>query len=280
MATILMTDSSADFELTELAEKNILCVPLAVNFGEESFLDGVELSKSAFYEKLLAREQFPFTSQPAPEAFLQHFLAAKERGDSVVAVLLSGGLSGTMQSATIAKEMAAYEEIYIVDSRLAVTGLRLLLDTAAKLRAQNVSAVEIAAQMEALKKRITIVAVVDTLEYLHRGGRLTKTQARIGEMVNLKPILSLNPEGKIFVMDKALGASRARKTLLKHAAGLGADPAYPVLLAYTHDPDNALKLGELAKAHFPTLQETPYDIGPTIGTHLGDKAYAITLVRK
>lgn len=280
MATILMTDSSADFEQAELMEKNILSVPLAVNFGEESYLDGVELSKEAFYQKLLAGKQFPFTSQPAPEAFLQHFLAAKERGDSVVAILLSGGLSGTLQSAVIAKEMAAYEEIYIVDSRVAITGLRQLLDTAGELREQNVPAKEIAARVEALKARIRIVAVVDTLEYLHRGGRLTKTQARIGEMVNLKPVLSLNPEGKIFVLDKALGAGRARKALLKQAAAMNADPAYPVLLAYTHDPENALKLGELAKAHFPTLNQNPYNIGPTIGTHLGDKAYAITFVCK
>lgn len=281
MATIILTDSSADYEQHELQRKNVGCVPLTIAFGDEAFLDGVELSKDEFYTRLLSRTMFPTTSQPSPEAFLPYFKQAKQNGDEVVAILLSGGLSGTVQSATIARQMTKYNGIHIVDSLSTVAGLRLLVDAAVDMRNAGLPAQKIADTIEALKHRITIFAVVDTLEYLHRGGRLTKAQARLGQMISVKPIISLNDEGKLFVLDKALGFAAACKTILKYFADTPLNREWPVLLAYSHNDANVRKMQDMLKTSQPDITVRQVcDIGPVIGTHLGDNAFGIIYIRQ
>lgn len=278
---LLITDSSADYEQQELKDRDVICVPLAITFGNDTYLDGAELSKDDFYSRLLKREEFPFTSQPSPNDFLSHFLRAKEEKTAVLAILLSGGLSGTVQSAHIAKEMADYSEIYVVDSLSAVTGLRLLVDHAAAMRDAGMAAGEIAAEIEALKRRVHIFAAVDTLEYLHKGGRLTKGQARIGEMMRLKPIVSLDENGKLFVAEKALGRKKACKAIMAEMEKLPRDSRFPILLPYAHNKENALKFVELARKEYPAVSaDNLYNLGPTIGTHTGDNVFGVTYVTR
>ena len=166
MAIKILTDSSAEFTQEELKEMNIHCVPITIIFGDHAFLDGTELSKELFYHKLLEKKEFPKTSQPSPEAFLRCFNEAKATGDSVVTILLSSALSGTVQSAHIAREMCEYDKINIVDSLSATGGIRILVEEAVRLRDQGASAREITESIEVLRHRICIFAGLDPLEYL------------------------------------------------------------------------------------------------------------------
>ncbi len=211
MSIKIITDSAADYEQQELIDKDIICVPLSITWEDKTYLDGIDLSKHDFYQKLLSKNSFPMTSQPSPDAFLQHFKAAKDQGDTVVAILLASALSGTYQSANIAWDMAEYDQIYLVDSSTAASSLRMLTDVAVSLRDQGLDGATIAREIEGLKSRTRLYAMLDTLEYLHQGGRLTRTQAAIGGLTRLKPIITINPDGSIAVAEKCLGKGRAYK---------------------------------------------------------------------
>ena len=176
MAVRILTDSASDFDGVIASRRRIEVVPLPVQFGSASFLDGKTLSHEVFYKLLQEGKENPSTSQPTPAAFLRYFEEAKAAGDQVVAILLSGALSGTIQSAQIAKEMCEYAPIHIVDSRSATAGMQILVNFACKLRDSGLPAEDIAGEVERLREKVRIFAVIDTLEYLRRGGRLTGFQ--------------------------------------------------------------------------------------------------------
>lgn len=169
MAIRIITDSAADFDREVAKRRKIDIVSLSVQFGSASFLDGKNLTTEVFYKLLKEGKENPKTAQPSPADFLTLFEEAKATGDQVVVVSLSGALSGTLQSASIAKDMCEYEPIYIVDSRSATAGMQILVNYACKLRDSGLPAQDIAAQLEQLRGKIRIFAMVDTLEYLRRG---------------------------------------------------------------------------------------------------------------
>ena len=169
MAIRVITDSSADFDAAVAKRRKIDIVPMTIQFGSASFVAGKTISNDVFYQLLQESKTFPSTSQPTPAAFLRYFEEAKASGDQAVVVLLSGALSGTLQSAEIAKEMCGYEPIYIVDSRSATAGIQILVNLACKLRDSGLPAAAIAEEVERLKDKVRIFAVIDTLEYLRRG---------------------------------------------------------------------------------------------------------------
>lgn len=279
MAVQILVDSASDFDMGELKEKNIICVPLTITFGEDSYQDCFELTKDRFYEKLLAKEEYPKTSQPSPEDFLKHFLTAKEKGDSVVAILMSSGVSGTYQSANIAKEMAEYDEIHIVDTRTLVTAIRVLVEKALEMRDRGKSAKEIAETLEALKHRVKIYAAIDTLEYLCKGGRVTKAQAGVGDLVKLKPMITLNEEGTVDIWGKSIGSKKAMNQLLGMMEKIELDKAYEFRFAYTHDRENSEKLKELFVSRGYEVKDAKlYDIGSTVGSHTGSGAFGFVCV--
>ena len=215
MAIRIITDSAADLEIRELAERNIHRISQEVRFGDEVFTDGVNMDKESFYRRLMDSKEAATTSQPSPDAFLAEFEAARDAGEPAVVVLISSALSGTYQSACIAKELCGYEDIYLVDSHSATAGERLLIDEACRMRDLGCSALEIASELNRIRDKLRIFAVVDTLEYLCRGGRLSKTEAQIGSIAHVKPILTLGSDGVIRSRDKAMGLSRARAKLMK-----------------------------------------------------------------
>ena len=148
MAVRILIDSASDFDIKEATARDLLFVPLSINFGDTSYADGVTIEKNQFYEMLLHGDIYPKTAQPAPDLFLEHFNAAKESGDELVALVISSGLSGTLQSALIAKDLCDYDGIHVVDSLNCVTGLRLLVDVAVKMRDEGASADEVRADTE------------------------------------------------------------------------------------------------------------------------------------
>ena len=270
MAIRIITDSAADFEVKELAERNIHRITQEVRFGDEVFTDGINLDKDSFYRRLMDGKEAPTTSQPSPDAFLTEFEAARDAGEPAIVVLVSSVLSGTYQSATIAKELCGYEDIYLVDSRSATAGERLLIDEACRMRDLGCNALEIAAELNRIRDKLRIFAVVDTLEYLCRGGRLSKAEAQFGSIAHVKPILTLGSDGVIRSRDKAMGLSRARVKLMKLLEQTPFDPAYPVYPLYSYSTDNCSKFCEEFRKEYPdvTLAE-PVGIGPTIGAHTG-----------
>lgn len=280
MAVKIITDSTSDISLEQAGKMGITIVPLKVIFGDKEYREGTEITIEGFYEKLVASDKLPTTSQPSPDDFLSHFMKVKEDGDTAVVVLIAGKLSGTLQSATIAKEMANYDQIYIVDSLTTITGLRLLVQEAVKLREQGVDAKQIADILEQLKGKIVLLAMVDTLEYLHKGGRLSKSSAIIGSLLNFKPVITLK-EGALSVVGKERGTNKGIARILEAVKEFGMiDSNYPVNFGYTAENSKALVLVEKIQEKYAITNSELYPVGCVVGTHVGPGACVLTYIRQ
>jgi len=280
MAIRIITDSSADLSPADARQMGVEVVSMSIQFGDRSYLDGVDLTKAEFYKLLSGGKESPTTAQPAPTDFLKPLEAAKAAGDEAVVIPISSALSGTYQSALIAKELCSYGPIYVVDSLSATAGVQVMVEYACRLREQGLTAGEIAEKAEALKGRIRIFAVIDTLEYLRRGGRLSSLQAGLGTVTKLKPIIAVR-EGAVVVAGKAFGTVAATKQLLKFLSEHPIDNNFPAFALYS---DNRSRVEEF----LPKLREVdvlPKDlrfcsIGPTIGTHIGPGAVGMAYVER
>lgn len=275
MATKIIIDSTVDMSAQLRSRTHI--VPLIVRFGEEEYQDGVTINYEQFYEKLAVCTDLPTSSQPSPDAFEATYQAVTDSGDEAVVLTISGKLSGTYQSACIAAE--EFSNIYVVDSMTAAIGTGALAQYALQLAETGMDAKSVWARLEEVKGDVKLLAVLDTLEFLKRGGRLSATAAMAGTLLNIKPVITI-ADGAIEVVGKARGLRRGNAMLTEQieAAG-GIDPNMPLVLGYTGVSD------ELLRAYMsenPQLSEdicvTP--IGSTIGTHVGPGAYAVAFFRK
>ena len=279
MSVRIIADSTAD--LMPGYQERVHTVPLTVIFGEESFLDGVTIDKKEFYERLVESDVLPTTSQAAPAAFICELDKAKEAGDSAVVITVSSKLSGTYQSAVIAA--ADYDDVYVVDSGSAAIGSGILVELACRLQDEGLSAAEIAAALNEAKEKLIVVALVDTLEYLKKGGRISATAAVVGGMLNIKPVVAID-DGVIQILGKARGSKMGNNLLVQEIekAG-GVDFTRPVLLGYTGISD-ALLLKYIEDSKFiweGNLDEVRYTgIGSVIGTHAGPGAVAVAFFKK
>lgn len=275
----ILIDSTADYTLEEIKAKNMIMVPLSVTFGDETFRDIEELSAETFYERLVNDSNHPKTALPSPGDFLEKFEEAKEAGDELICIMLSSGISGTYQSAVNAKAMADYEGIYVVDSLTTAAAIRILVEHAEKRIAEGASAAEIVAELEEIKERTQIYAAVDTLEYLYKGGRLSKAAATIGSMASLKVVIELDKEGKVNVAGKCLGKAKTMNFIVDSLKKHPQDKNHNAYMIYSKGTENAEKLGELlVKAGYEAPAITR--IGSTIGTHIGPGAYGIIYVKE
>jgi DegV family protein with EDD domain len=280
MGVRIITDSTSDISLEQAKQLGVTIVPLKVIFEDKEYKEGIEITIDGFYEKLVKAEKLPTTSQPSPDDFLCHFNEAKGVGDSVVVILIAGKLSGTLQSATIAKDMADYKEIYIVDSLTAITGLRLLVEHAVKLSKEGRSAAQISKTIEGLKDRIVLLAMVDTLEYLHKGGRLSKSSAIIGSLLNFKPIITLK-NGAIGVVGKERGSNKGIAKILKTIEEFGVmDQSFPIYFGYTAEDSKTLLLKEKVVEKYELKETQVYPVGCVVGTHVGPGACVLTYIKK
>lgn len=276
----IVLDSTTDL-VPELAGKFEI-VPLTVNFGEEEFVDGVTITKEEFYAKLIESDVVPTTSQATPEAFEKVFKKIVENGDEAIAITLASNLSGTYQSACIAASEFP-GKIRVIDGKSVAIGTAILAEYAFSLMEKGLSSEEIQRSVEKKRDDIIIVALVDTLEYLKRGGRLSKTAAFAGSILNIKPVISLE-KGEINVLGKARGSKQGNNLLVKEIekAG-GVDFGMPVLLGYTgHDRYMLEKYVDdsrfLWEGRTENLRETC--IGSVIGTHVGPGAVAVAFFKK
>lgn len=271
----ILTDSTADFSQQEAASLGVRVVPLTVNFGEEHYLDGVEITAEDFYEKLVNAQKLPTTSQPSPELFLQEFEDAKAAGDEVVCVLISSALSGTFQSAQIAKEEVGYEPIYLIDSLQATLGEQLLVRRAVRRLQEGFSAAEIAADLESARERVHLFALVDTLKYLHKGGRLPAAVAIAGGLLGIKPVIGVI-DGKVAMADKARGLPGAYVAIFKQIAKVGGiDERWPVLVGYTGKKAGVEPFMRYVTQNLHLQKPLLQTIGPVVGVHAGPGAAGV-----
>lgn len=281
MAVRIIADSGSDLEKEEWQKLRVQVAPMSITFGDEMFEDGYTITKEEFYHKLVKEDIYPTTSQPAPDAFLQMFEEAKETGDEVVVITISTALSGTYQSANIAKEMAEYEKIWIVDSLSATLGERLLIDVAVKMRDAGEQGAKIAEALEEIKGKIQITAAIDTLKYLQKGGRLSKAEASVGTLANIKPLVTISPEGRVETTDKALGKRRAMNKLLEYFKEAQIDYEYTPYFIYAMEEENCdAMIAMLEQAGFDVSMFRKGQLGGTIGAHIGNGAFGFIYIRK
>lgn len=274
----IITDSAADFTQEALSRHDITCVPMHITVDDAEYVDGVTLTPDEFWKRMISG-QTPKTSQPSPDDFLGKFEAAKAAGEAVVCVLISSALSGTLQSAVIARSMIEYDEIYIVDTLCAAIAEQVMVLEACRLRdAGDMTAAQIAQAIEAFRSRVKLFACLDTLEYLARGGRIPKAAANIGSLVQLKPLVTINADGMVDVMSKAIGRHRASDALIKLASGFSVDADYPIIPIYAHTPDNCEAFVKRLPDALPCRAQDMAPIGPTISTHIGPGAFGFVLV--
>lgn len=279
MAVRIITDSAADFEPWELEALKVVCVPLSVTFGEREYQENADLSKEMFYDLLKRERSFPRTSQPSPDAFLAAVRAAEDGGEESVIVTLSSGLSGTYQSACTAKTLSESDRCYVVDSLNGTGGERLLVEYAVRLRDQGRSAREIAEALEDARTKVILYACMDTLEYLHRGGRISHTVYRLGSIAHVKPILHVDPLGRAEIPVKTLGMRKGMDFLCKQIAYDPPDPDYPFCVMYTGNRRNGEVLAQrLRDLGYPLPDHRIVNVGAAVGAHIGPDACGIAYV--
>lgn len=273
----ILVDSSSDYSVSEIQQKNLDLIPISIVIGEKSYVDGYDMGRDEFYEILQRTEDFPKTSQPSPQAFLDIFEDVKTKGDEIICLILSSELSGTFQTAVLAKDMADYDKIYLIDSLSATYTIKVMADYALKLRDTGMSAADIVDKIEAFKPRVKVLAALNTLEFLGRGGRISKTAAAIGDMANIKPIITVTEDGKIGILGKCLGKNKAIMSVIKHLEELGIDSDFPVYTIYSYGFENCAAFEE--KLHKEGIEVNDrLQIGSTIGTHIGPGAFGIIFV--
>lgn len=276
MAVKFIVDSAADVCPNEAEIMGVVHIPLTVIFGDTEYRDAVDLSHFEFYEKLIESDTMPSTCQVPPAMFEDEFAKLSANGDSVVVITVSSKLSGTYQSAVIAAE--GYSNVYVVDSENVSVGERILLQLGVRLRDIGYSAQEIAETLNIEKKKIRLMALLDTLEYLKKGGRISATAAIAGAVLGIKPVVTLE-EGAIEVIGKARGSKQGNNLLRELIMKCGGiDFTKPLCLAYSGLSDKMLQKyivdsSELWKGN---IEELPIaTVGSVIGTHAGPGAIAI-----
>lgn len=279
MSIRILTDSAADFTKEEYKEYGIEFLPLIVSFGEVDYYDNETLDANEFYQKLVSSNALPKTSQITPFRYEEKLEEMTENGDTVIIITLSSKLSGTYKAACNAA--LEFKNVYVVDSLSATIGQKLLCKYAAMLVKEGLEADEIVARLNEKKHTIRIFAAVDTLDYLKKGGRVSAAVALAGNILNLKPIVSL-VNGEVKMVGKAIGNRRANKAITDLvAATAGIDYKLPIGTVYAGDKDNLVKFISDSSHLFASIEGLEQClIGPTIGTHVGPGAFGIAYFEK
>lgn len=277
MSVRIITDSASDMSPAEHPALAVL--PLSVTFGTDVYMDGIDIDHQRFYEMLVERDELPKTGQVNPYAFSQAISEVREAGDEAVIITVGAKLSGTNQSARTALAEALGGDVFVVDSNNVTLGERVLVEYALRLVDEGRSAAQIAAAVEVVRDRVVVIGLLETLEYLVRGGRLSAAAGAVGTLLNVKPVVAVE-DGLIVQLGKARGSKNGRNLLnqkVEKAGGI--DFSMPLALGYTGLSDAVLKKyiedsATLWADH--TEGELPvHTIGATIGTHVGPGAVAV-----
>lgn len=271
----IITDSASD--IVDNEREDLAILPVSITFGEEEFQDGINLTHRMFYEKLIECDELPVTSQVPPFAFEEAFREAVEAGSQVIAITLSSKLSGTWQSACVAAEEFG-GRVRVVDSENASIGQHALVEYALRLKDAGLDFEEIVERLETDKKRIRLIALLDTLEYLKKGGRISKAAAMAGSLLSIKPVIAIQG-GEVAILGKARGSRQGNNLLAEQIRQTGGiDFGKPFVLGYTGLSDAMLQKyikdhESFWKSSVDTLETS--SVGGTIGTHVGPGAIGV-----
>lgn len=281
MAIKILVDSGSDISAEEAKARGFELIPLIVSFGEEQFFDGVDLLPEQFFNRLIESDVLPTTSQINPYRFSEKLEELTADGSEVIVITLSSKLSGTYFSAVTAAE--EFEHVYVVDSLNACIGERLVCELAHNLREQGLSAEEIVAELEEKKHRIQLIAVLDTLEYLKKGGRISAGVALAGELMSIKPVISII-DGEVRLVGKALGSKRVNNlltSLIEKTGGIDFSMPYGTVWSGLNDTMLKKYIQDSRRIWENDTAEVPeYALGSVIGTHIGPGAIGVAFFGK
>lgn len=275
----IITDSSSDITREEAERLGVELVALHVSFGEESFLDGVNITHDEFYKRLEEAEELPKTSQMNPAGFVEIFEKFIDNGDEIVGIFLSSKLSGTYQSAVIASQMIETDKVHVVDSKNASLGLAVLVREAVKLRDAGKTAEEIKSEVEELVGKVKLVAVMDTLKYLKMGGRLSAASALVGGVLGITPVISV-VDGGVEVIAKTRGHKKSIKFMVDYMQENMPDQNHCVDFGYCRIIKNLDDFKASCTPKFELGEEATREIGAIIGTHIGPGAFGVAYIGK
>lgn len=275
----IITDTLSDFTVEQAKEMNIDLMALSIRFGEESYQSGYEMTNEQFYEKLVTSKNSPSTAAVNAYDFEKKFKEYLDAGDEILAILFTKELSATFQSAFIAKGNLNSDKIHLIDTTTASVTQGLLVKTAVDMRAEGKSIEEIEQRITKATENTQFFAVLDTLEYLKRGGRISPTVAFVGGVLGLHPVVQIK-NGKVNLVDKVKGNKSTNKWLINKLKELPADNSFPVFIGHTNALDKAEKLSAQLEEAL-SLSNLPIQcIGPSIGTHLGPGTVAVGYISK
>lgn len=277
----ILTDSASDILPAEAEQLGVTVIPLNVTLEDGTVLrDGVDMTPSAYYEILAGCRKLPTTSQPSPELFENFFLEAAAAGDEVIGIFLSHALSGTYQCAKLAADMANVDNVLFVDSGHVCLSEALLVRLAVQLRDSGKTAGQIAAILEHAKEHLHLVAAIDDLKYLRKGGRLPAAVAVAGGMLGIKPLITIQ-DGRVAMAGKARGLPGAYVALFKKVEEMGGiTPAFPALAGYTVSPREVTPIQTYLRDNLQQEDLLVRQIGCVIGTHAGPGAFGIAFFDK
>ena len=277
----ILTDSASDILPAEAEQLDVTVIPLNVTLEDGTVLrDGVDMTPSAYYEILAGCRKLPTTSQPSPELFENFFLEAAAAGDEVIGIFLSHALSGTYQCAKLAADMANVDNVLFVDSGHVCLSEALLVRLAVQLRDSGKTAGQIAAILEHAKEHLHLVAAIDDLKYLRKGGRLPAAVAVAGGMLGIKPLITIQ-DGKVAMAGKARGLPGAYVALFKKVEEMGGiNPAFQALAGYTVSPREVTPIQTYLRDNLQQEDLLVRQIGCVIGTHAGPGAFGIAFFDK
>ncbi|MGG4453524.1 DegV family protein [Brevibacillus porteri] len=283
MPIVILTDSASDIDASVRQSLGIVAVPLKIMFGAETYVDAVTISSSEFFDKLKQSSVMPTTSQPSPLEFAEAYKAIYENyGNDVqiIAILLSGSLSGTYQSAMIAKSMLDENiDITVIDSRKASFVHGMICVEAAKAAQAGKNKEQILDQIDRYLDEVQVYFIVDTLEFLQKGGRIGRASAVIGSLLNIKPILTLDTAGYVSAFDKVRGTKKALNRVFEALQEYAKGESVKIAVLHSSVPDQAAELLERLKQEFSVTDSWLEQIGPVIGTHTGPGLLGIVMVK-
>ena len=275
----ILTDSSCDLSPARCEELGVEMLPITVNFGEESFRANIDITNDEFYAKLSQASELPKTAQISPAFFEKKFSEYKDSGDEVVCLFISSRMSGTLQSATVAKDILGAENIYLPDTLNVTFALGLLVEEAVKMRDRGLPGAEIARQVEELVPRVRLWALIDDLKYLKMGGRLSATSALVASILGICPIITLK-DGLVEVVGKARGKKAAFKFMqgLVDKEPISAD--YSVTVGHAAVPQTRDDFMEFMSGELKKREVHKLDIGSIVGTYTGPGACGLAYIKK
>lgn len=264
----IVTDSTADLDRETYNRYGITMVPLKVFFGQEVFLDGVEITPDQFFRRQVDGKEMSTTSQPTPAEFVEAYKPLAEEGSAIISLHISAKMSGTVQSAQLARTMLNYPELEVIDSSVTSVPLGLMVINAARAAAEGKSKEEIIELIRFMQEKHLVYFAVDTLEYLQRGGRIGKAQAFLGTLLNVKPILTIK-EGYVFPHEKVRGKAKSFDRIVRIMQDKFGEREVQCFMVHGEDWEGIAQFKEKVHKGLNCVESFEGRLGPVVGTHVG-----------